>query len=297
MVNEENLPNLMELAPQTSEFRRIVRVFFKRKLAVIGLAIIALAIIVAIFAPLLAPYDPNDIDLINKLASPSQEHLLGTDPLGRDTFSRLIYASRISLIVGVGAVAVGSAIGMSLGLIAAFFGGVTSAVIMRAIDVLMSFPMILLAIVIRILLGSGLFNLILAISIGGIPIFCRLMYGQVLTVQQNEYVLANRVQSASPIWTIVHHIIPNAFPPLIVQITMQMGFCILIEAGLSFLNLGIGPPTAAWGSMIMQGYNYLLPNPELSLSPGFAVMLVVFGFNMMGDGLRDALDPRLRGVL
>jgi len=279
-----------------SESRRVFRVFFGRKLAVIGLVLIGILILTAIFAPWLAPYNPYKMDIPNKLASPSWTHPLGTDMLGRDVLSRIIYGSRTSLLVGVGAVGIATVVGGSLGLIAAYFGGATFHIIMRCIDALMAIPMLLNALIIASVLGGGLKNVIIALGIGMISGQCRMMCGQALTVKQNDYVLAGRAMGMSDMRMMLQQILPNAFPPLLVMITIGLGSTILAEAGLSFLGLGIAPPGAAWGSMINDGYKYLMTNPVLSFAPGVAIMLVVFGFNMMGDGLRDALDPKLRGA-
>ncbi len=281
---------------QYSESRRVLRVFFGRKLAVIGLILIVILILTAIFAPWLAPHDPYKMNIANKLAPPSWENPLGTDMLGRDVLSRIIYGSRTSLLVGVGAVGIAFVVGGSLGLIAAYFGGVVFHVIMRCIDALMAVPMLLNALVIASVLGGGLKNVIIALGIGMISGQCRMMCGQAMTVKQNDYVLAGRAMGMSDMRMMLQQILPNAFPPLLVMITIGLGSTILAEAGLSFLGLGIAPPGAAWGSMINDGYKYLLSNPILSFAPGVAIMLVVFGFNMMGDGLRDALDPKLRGA-
>ncbi len=280
-----------------SEFRRVCRVFFGRRLAVIGLVIIVLVLFTAIFAPVLAPYDPYKMDLSAKLAQPSREHLLGTDSLGRDTLSRIIYGSRTSLLVGIFAISIAALIGQPLGLAAAFFGGATHAIIMRLVDALMSVPMLLAALIIGSLLGGGLKNIIIALGIGMVAVHARIMCGQALTIMQNDYIAAARSIGAGNMRIMLLHLLPNSFPPLLVQVTMEMGMCILAEAGLSFLGLGIAPPGAAWGSMINDGYPFLMTHPLLSIAPGFAVMLVVFAFNMAGDGLRDALDPRLRGTL
>jgi ABC-type dipeptide/oligopeptide/nickel transport system permease subunit len=280
-----------------SEFRRVINVFFGRKLSLIGFVIILFFILTAIFAPWIVPHDPFKIDLTKKLLKPNKEHILGTDSLGRDTLSRIIYASRTSLIVGTGSVGMAVIIGQSLGLIAGFFGGLIFAIIMRVTDALMASPMILNALVIATLLGGGLKNVIVALGIGMISGHCRLMCSQVLTIKQNEYVTAARAMGATNPRIMLGHIIPNSFPPLIVMITIGLGTAILAEAGLSFLGIGIEPPGAAWGSMVNDGYKYLLMRPMLSFAPGIAIMLTVFGFNMMGDGLRDALDPKLRGVI
>ncbi|HGJ63908.1 TPA: ABC transporter permease [bacterium] len=296
----EPLPRLEELTESPihySEFRRIIRIFFGRKLAVFGLVIILLLVLTAIFAPFLAPYDPTVMNMTNTLAHPSREHLLGTDSLGRDVLSRLIYGSRASLLVAIGAIGLATVIGESLGLIAAHFGGIVYTIIMRLIDSLMAIPMLLIALLLASVLGGGLKNVILALGVGMIAVHCRMMCGQALSVKQNEYVLAARAMGASNLRMMFRHIVPNAFPSLMVVITVGLGTTILAEAGLSFLGVGVLPPSPAWGSMINDGYKFILSNPMLSFAPGIAIMLVVFGFNMVGDGLRDALDPRLRGVI
>jgi peptide/nickel transport system permease protein len=290
-------PTFQEIQPKQAEWKGIIRIFFRRKVAVVGLVFIILMVFIAIFAPLLTPYDPYETDVIHRLAPPSSEHWLGTDPVGRDLLCRMIYASRPSLLVGVGAVGMGAVIGQTLGLIAGYYGGWVFNVIMRLIDALMAIPQLVLALVISTLLGGGLKNVIIALGIGGIAVHCRMMCGQVMTVKENDYILAGRTIGVSDLRMMLRHIFPNAFPPLLVTITIGLGGTILAEAGLSFLGMGIISPEAAWGSMINEGYMYLIENPLLSFAPGVFLMLVVFGFNMVGDGLRDALDPRLRGTL
>jgi peptide/nickel transport system permease protein len=283
--------------PAYSEFRRVVRVFFGRKLAVIGLVLIVLLIITAIFAPFIAPFDPFKMDMKQVLNQPSSQHLLGTDSLGRDVLSRIIYGSRVSLLVAIGAIGLATIIGESLGLIAAHFGGVAFNVIMRLTDTLMAVPMLLIALMLASLTGGGLKNVIIALGVGMIPVHCRMMCGQATTVKQNDYILAARAMGMGNLRTMFLQIVPNAFPSLIVVITIGLGTTILAEAGLSFLGVGVLPPSPAWGSMISDGFKYILSSPAMALAPGVAIMLVVFGFNMVGDGLRDALDPKLRGVL
>jgi peptide/nickel transport system permease protein len=305
MVNKANTTSgkgtstteFRETAPRIGEFRRFRRVFLGRKIVAFGLVVIVLLIFTAIFAPLLAPYDPYKFDVNAQLLQPGREHILGTDALGRDTLSRVIYGARTSLMVGLIAVGLAASIGMALGLIAGYFGGTTNVVIMRLMDAIMSIPMILLALVIAAFLGGGLKNVMIALSVGLIPGYTRLMCGQVLTVKENDYVLAGRAMGSSNQRIMLHHVFPNCLPPLIVMMTMMLGMAILAEAGLSFLGIGIEPPGAAWGSMVSDGYGYLRRNPILSFAPGVAIMLVVFAFNMLGDGLRDALDPRLKGTL
>jgi ABC-type dipeptide/oligopeptide/nickel transport system permease subunit len=231
------------------------------------------------------------------LAKPSVEHWLGTDNLGRDVLSRIIYGARTSLIIAVGATAASVILGETLGIIAAHFGGIVFQIIMRIIDALMAVPMLLVALIMASLLGGGVKNVILALGVGMLSVHARMMCAQALSVKQKDFILAARAMGISDIRMMARHIFPNAFPALMVVITVGLGAVILAEAGLSFLGVGVMPPYPAWGSMISDGYKYILSNPALSFSPGVAIMLVVFGFNMMGDGLRDALDPRLRGLL
>ncbi len=285
------------MAPGVNKYRRFFRVFFGRKVVVFGIVVILILTFTAIFAPLIAPYDPIKQNMSETLLKPNWEHLLGTDGLGRDTFSRVVYGARISLIIGISAVVLAGSIGMLLGLIAGYFGRVTFMIVMRCVDTLMAIPMIPLAMVIAAMLGSGMKNVILAIGIGGIPIYARMMCAQVLTIRESDYILAYRSMGANDLRIMFRHLLPNSFPPLIVIMTMQLGITILAESGLSFLGVGIQPPTPAWGVMVTDGYRFLLYNPILSFAPGIAIMLVVFAFNMVGDGLRDAVDPRLRGTL
>ena len=294
---DDSARDFREAPPRVSEFRRFRRVFLSRKVVVIGLVIIIALILTAILAPWVAPYNPYKQNLDQTLQKPNSEHLLGTDVLGRDTLSRVIYGTRTSLLVCFIAVGVAATIGMSLGLIAGYFGGTTFMIIMRLMDALMSLPMIALALIIASMLGSGIKNVMIALGIGLMPGYTRLMCGQVLSAKENEYVMAGRAMGASNLRIMLAHILPNCFPPLIVLMTMMLGTTILAEAGLSFLGIGLEPPGAAWGAMVSDGYRYLLKNPVLSFAPGVAIMLVVFAFNMVGDGLRDALDPRLRGTL
>jgi peptide/nickel transport system permease protein len=289
--------SIPQVQPPYSETRRVLRVFVGRKLAVIGLVLVLLFILTAIFAHWLAPYDPYKVNIVEKLQQPSMTHLLGTDSVGRDTLSRVIYSSQTSIMVCLGAVGLAVLVGESLGLMAAYFGGWVYIVIMRLTDALMASPMILNAIILSSLLGGGIKNVIIALGIGMVSSQCRLMCGQALTLKNNEYIMAGRAMGASDLRMMLIHILPNAFPPIIVMITIQLGTAILAEAGLSFLGIGIEPPQAAWGGMVSEGYKYLMTSPLLSFAPGVAIMMAVFGFNMMGDGLRDALDPRLRGIL
>ena len=288
---------LSEIPPRVTEWQRFRRVFFARGVVVFGLAVLVLLLLVAVFAPQLAPYNPYKQEMGNALQPVSRQHLLGTDQFGRDTLSRLIYGSRTALMVGFISVSLAAFIGITLGVIAGYFGKMTGLVIMRFIDTMMPFPLILLALLIAALLGGGMKNLIISLAIATIPPYARIMNGETLSIKENDYILALRSMGSGHARVIFSHILPNAFPAIMVNMTLQLGQLILTEASLSFLGIGIEPPGAAWGAMVNDGYRYLIRNPVLSFAPGMAIMLVVFAFNMVGDGLRDALDPRLRGLL
>ncbi len=292
-----NSENIEKAPPRVSEWKRFLRVFFSRRMVIFGLLILLVLVFTAVFAGFLAPYNPYKQDLRNVLSKPTGKHLLGTDSIGRDTLSRVIYGSRTALIVGFVSMGISASIGITLGLIAGYFGGITNLVIMRLTDIIMPFPMIVLALLIAALLGGGIHNVILALGIATTPGYIRVMCGMTLSIRENEYILAERAMGASHLRIMARHILPNAFAPVIVVITLQLGFLILSEATLSFLGIGIEPPGAAWGAMVNEGYRYLVKNPVLSFAPGVAIMLVVYAFNMVGDALRDALDPRLKGTL
>jgi peptide/nickel transport system permease protein len=297
MTENQAVTDFSENKARGSEWRRFRRVFFSRGAVIGGLVILILLFAVAAFAPLIAPYDPYKPGVATSLSGPSAQHWLGADLLGRDTLSRLIYGTRTALEVGFISVIIGSVIGITLGLVAGFTKGILNAIIMRAMDAMMCFPMLILSLVIAALLGNGIINVIIALSVATIPMYARVVYGLTLSIRENDYVLAQKSMGSGPWRTMLSHILPNAFPPLIVIVTMQLGGLILAEAGLSFLGIGIKPPGAAWGAMVNEGYQYLLRAPMLSFAPGLAIMMVVFAFNIVGDGLRDALDPRLRGLL
>jgi peptide/nickel transport system permease protein len=289
--------DLTQAPPRVSEFRRFRRVFFGRWVVILGTVIVLLLIIASIFAPWLSPYDPIKPDMAASLKQPSSEHILGTDRLGRDVLSRIIYGARVSLLVGVIATSIAAVIGMGMGLAAGYFGGWTNNVIMRITDALMSIPPIVLALAVAALLGGGLKNVMISVGISMVPTYCRLMCGQVLSIKESDYITAIVLSGAGHGRIMLRHLLPNSFPPILVLITLNMGIAILAEASLSFLGIGISPPAPAWGAMVSDGYQYLTDNPVLSFAPGVAVMLVVLAFNLVGDGLRDALDPRLRGIL
>ena len=283
--------------PKVSESRRIAGVMRSRLVVVVSSVVIIIFILVAVFAPLLAPRSPNTIDLRNTLSPPTSTHLLGTDELGRDMLSRIIFGARISLLVGIVAVAAAGIVGMDLGLIAGYLGGWVNVIIMRFIDALLALPPLVLMLAITSVLGGGLLNVLIALGIGMMPTYCRLMCGQILTLKEMDFILAAQAIGAKRHRIMFRHLLPNALPPLLVLITMNLGTAILLEATLSFLGIGIAPPTPSWGSMVSGGYKYLLTNAMISFAPGVCILLVVLSFNMVGDGLRDALDPRLRGKI
>jgi len=273
-------------------FRRVAR---HNVLAVIGIGLVTLFVFSAIFAPWIAPQNPAQIDLPNRLEPPSRAHWCGTDELGRDILSRLIYGSRISMLVGTCVVAASLALGLIIGSIAGYYGGgidrFVNVVIMNAF---LSFPGILLAIAFVAFRGPGIFNLILALSLGGWVGYARLVRAQVLAVREREFVEAARALGATDLRVIVRHILPNIIQPIVVQAAIGMAGAILAEATMSFLGLGVPPPTASWGAMLNDGRAHLFDAPHLVICPALAVMLAVLSFNFIGDALRDVLDPRSR---
>ena len=297
VVQAKRDASIMEGPKRVNEFRRFLKVFLGRPVVIIGMVIVLSLFILAAIPNFLAPYNPTEMDLRSVLAQPSHQHWLGTDSLGRDLLSRIIWGARTACAVGFGALILSSIAGMSLGLVAGYFGGMVYTIIMRFIDALMAFPAILLVLIIASLLGGGMAMVIFALGFGMMTGYARVMCGQAISLKENDYVMAARSLGARSSRVMFRHVLPNAFPPLIVMMTIMIGSTILAEAGLSYLGVGIKEPTVAWGSMVNDGYKYLLTNPVLSLAPGLAIIAVVFGFNMVGDGLRDAIDPRLRGTL
>jgi len=282
----------MASAVQISSFRRVARY---NVLATAGLAMVAIFVVCALFAPWLAPQNPSHIDLPLRLMAPSASHWFGTDELGRDILSRIIYGARISMLVGGCVVATSLTLGLIFGSIAGYYGGITDRVLnVVVMNAFMSFPGILLAIAFVAFLGPGIFNLIFALSLGGWVGYARLVRGQVLVVREREFVEAARALGASDLRIIVRHILPNIIQPVIVQAAIGMAGAILAEATMSFLGLGVPPPTASWGSMLNDARSHLFDSPHLVLFPATAVMLAVLSFNFIGDGLRDYLDPRAR---
>ncbi|WP_081834590.1 ABC transporter permease [Geomicrobium sp. JCM 19039] len=272
-----------------------MRKLLRNKLAAFGFFVMIVLVFTAIFAPWIATHPPHQMDVTRTLLGPGEMgHLLGTDSYGRDTFSRIIYGARISLIVGVAAVVFGAVFGSLLGVISGYFGGKIDAIIMRIMDGMMAFPFILLAIVLMTVFGQGLMNVIFAIGIANIPGFARVVRGQVLSVKEADYIDVTRSLGAKNTRIIFHHVLPNSIAPLIVYATMAVAGAIISEASLSFLGLGVQPPTASWGSMLQEGKDYLVLNPELATISGLAILITVLSINLFGDGLRDALDPKMK---
>jgi len=274
-------------------FRRFMSRVMETRLVGTGLGILGLVVFCAIFAEVLAPYNPNEQDYLALTEAPSKEHLLGTDDLGRDVLSRIIYGSRVSLQVGVIAVGIAVTIGVSLGLLAGYAGGLTEDIVMRFVDALQAFPGLILALGITAALGPGIGNAMIAIGIVAAPAISRLTRAQTLAIREREFVQAARVIGASPYSIVTRHIWPNVTAPIIVQATLLIATAIVTEASLSFLGVGVVPPTPSWGSMIRTGSQYLEVAPWLAFAPGIPIFATVLAFNFVGDGLRRALDPRL----
>ena len=282
-------------APVRDRRWEVLRRAVRARLAPFGAAVVMAAVLVALAAPVVAPYDPLKQDLAHALAAPSRGHLLGTDNVGRDVLSRVIWGTRISLVAGVVSVAIALLTGSLLGVVAGFCGGRVDGVVMRLMDAVLSFPPLVLALALGAVLGAGLTGVLIALGVVYTPTFARLMRGQVLTIKAREYVDAARALGA-PGWRVAwHHVLPNATAPIVVQASLSVAFAILAEASLSFLGLGIQPPAASWGSMINAGRGYLQSAPWIVFGPGVALFVTVVGLNFVGDAIRDALDPRLRG--
>lgn len=283
-------------ASPVQRVRDLWSVLRRSKLAVIGLGIITVLVIVAVIGPTIAPYDPNDLDVRQRSLPPSASHLFGTDDRGRDVFSRVLYGARVSLQVAIIAVGISATFGVLLGAISGYWGGWVDELIMRCTDVLFAFPAILLAIAIMGVLGSSVTNAMIAIGIVYTPIFARITRASVLVIRSEVFVEAAQASGAGGPRIVARHVMPNVAAPIIVETTLSLAFAILAEAALSFLGLGTPPPAPSWGRMLSEGRNYIQGAPWMGLFPGLAIVLSVIGFNFLGDGLRDALDPRLKGV-
>jgi peptide/nickel transport system permease protein len=270
------------------------RRFVRSRTGVLGLLILVVVILAAIFAAQVAPYSPTRQDFRIERQAPTLAHLMGTDEFGRDVLSRVIWGAQVSLQAGATAASIALVIGLVLGMLAAYYGGLTDALIMRTMDVVLAFPYLLLAIAIVALLGPGLRNAMIAIGIVYVPYYARVVAGVVFSVRERDYVQAARALGASDRRVMVQHVLPNTLAPVIVQTTLNVGNAIIDTAGLSFLGLGTQPPTADWGNMLAAGRSYIVDSPWIATFPGLAILVTVLAFNLMGDALRDAFDPRLR---
>lgn len=276
------------------QWRDVFRRLWKNKLAMVGLAIVLILVISAVFADVLAPYDPYEINMANRFAPLSREHLLGTDNYGRDILSRVLYGGRTSLLVSLVSLVISTVLGIIIGITAGYFGGTYDFVIMRVMDIIMAIPSTFLAIAIMAALGAGTFNTALAIAVSGVPMVCRVIRGSVLSLRDQEYIEAAMATGSGSARIMFKHILPNTLAPILVECTLRIGGNILAISGLSFIGLGVSEPTAEWGAMLAFGRQYIRDYWPLVTFPGVAIMLTLFGFNVFGDGLRDALDPRLK---
>ncbi len=284
----------LQLPPQTTLYLDALRRLVRNRLAIAGMAILGLLLICAIFAEQLAPYDPLEQELLLRRQPPSAQHWMGMDEVGRDILSRVIFGARISLQIGIVSVSLAIVVGALLGAVAGYKGGWVDDLIMRLMDILLAFPSLLLAIAVVAILGPGLMNMLYAIAFVSIPVYARIVRASVLSVKAQDYVLAARAIGVPPTRILFRNVLPNCLTPLIVQGTLGIATAILDAAGLSFLGLGARPPTPEWGAMLGQGRGSVFTAPHIVIFPGLAIMLTVLGFNLLGDGLRDALDPRLR---
>ena len=281
-------------AKKNSQWRDVWHRLRKNRMAMFGLIVLLLLVVMAIFADFIAPYGMDEQNYSQMLQSPSLQHIMGTDNYGRDIFSRIVYGTRISLLIGFISLAISTVVGSILGACAGYFGGASDTIIMRGSDILMAIPRTVLAIAIATTLGPGLVNAMIAVAIGSIPSFTRVVRASTLTVKDQEYVEAARAIGASDAHIIAHYIFPNVLAPIIVQATLGVGTAILLAASLSFLGIGISPPTPEWGSMLSAARNYMRDYWHMVTFPGLAIMITVLALNLFGDGLRDALDPKLK---
>ncbi len=286
--------NVNKVTKKKSQMWEIWRRFQKNKMAMLGLCLIAIMILGAVFANVIAPYGYDDQILKERLQKPSAAHIMGTDNLGRDIFSRILYGARVSLQVGLISVGIGALIGSVMGSLSAFYGGYVDSILMRVVDVMIAMPGILLAIAICAALGAGLFNTMIAVGISTVPTYARVVRSSVMTIKQQEYIEAAKAIGASDRRVILRHIIPNSLAPIIVQASLGVARAILSAASMSFIGLGIQPPNPEWGAMLSAGRSYIRNFPHMVFYPGLAIMITIFGLNLFGDGLRDALDPRLK---
>lgn len=281
---------------ETPTVLKYIRTMFSRKIVIVGFAIFMIFVIMAVFAPVIARYDPTSMDYMNILAKPSAAHWLGTDDYGRDTFARLVYGARISLVIGVVAVFLAAVVGITLGMIAGYFGGVLDMVIQRVMEALNSIPNVMMSLALIAVLGNSIWDLGVVLSFVTIPSYVRMTRSMTYQQKNSDSVKAAQMAGASSMYVIFKHILPNIMSPNIIMIMSNVGTTILLESALSFLGVGISIPTPSWGTMVADGRAYLLSNPYVSIIPGLCVALLVISLNLLGDGIRDMMDPRLRGM-
>lgn len=297
-MNMENDFAKLQRETRKRNRKQAMRIFFGRGLIVkVCTAVVLAFIFMAVFAEWIAPYDPAAQNLVNKLQTPSMKHLLGTDFLGRDVLSRVIFGGRVSMYVSLLSGSFAAVIGIGLGLVAGYTNGMVSRVIMGMTDIILSIPGMVFTLIIAAIMGSSVMSLTLAIGIGMIPTYIRMVNGLVLSLKENDYIVASKLVGRTEGKILLKHLLPNAFPSLIVLYTINLGNAIMTESSLSYLGVGISPPTATWGNMVSDAYAYLLQAPWLAIIPGICIIILIISFNVVGDGLRDALDPRLRGKL
>lgn len=286
--------NETAVAVRPSRWKEIWEIALRNKLTLTGFIIVGLVVLVGLLAPVLAPYDPNLMDIPTRLQGPSSAHPFGTDEMGRDILSRVMYGARISIAVGVIIVAVSAAIGVVLGSLSGYFGGKIDQAVMAVTDMILAFPSMVLALALTAAMGPGLLNTMLAVIIVRIPMYTRLMRGQVLVQKEQQYVRAARTFGEKPFWIVARHIVPNCLTPLMVQMTLGIGDAILIASSMSFIGLGAQPPTPEWGAMISTARVYAIDQWWYAAFPGLSILITIMGFNLIGDGIRDILDPRSR---
>ena len=280
-----------------SSLQRSMRAFAARKVNIAALIGVLLFVAVAVFADTIAPYDPNETSFFDRLKDPSAEHLLGTDTLGRDIFSRLVFGTRVSLLVGTFSVLIAAAIGTVLGMCCAYFHGWFDNLIMRICEAFRAIPQVIMATVLIAILGNKMSDMTLIMALTAVPMYIRMMRASALSTMSSEYILVEKLQGQTSGGIMFKHLLPNSISPIIVLMTQSVGFTILAESGLSFLGLGISIPTASWGTMLNDAKDYLLQKPVYAVAPGVAIALLVLCLNLLGDGIRDVMDPRLRGTM
>ena len=271
------------------------KAFNTNKTSWIGLAIFVIVILLAIFAPVLSPYDPTDQNIMEKLRPPSWEHWLGTDSFGRDTLSRILYGARISLVIGIASTLAAMVIGSAIGMLAGWHGGRVDTVTMQAMDVLLAFPSLILGLILVAMLGPSMHNIIIAIALTSIPPFARIARAPTIAIKEREFVTAGRALGFSDTRIVAGHILPNILPEILVMGSLWLANAIRTEASLAFVGLGVKPPTPTWGGMIREGFENILDSYTLALVPSIAILIVIFALNLLGDGLRDAIDPKPKG--